>query len=59
MDRALTRSSRLLALEGIAAIVFGIVVLIWPGLTLVALLALFGAFALVSGVLVLAACGQG
>jgi uncharacterized membrane protein HdeD (DUF308 family) len=55
MDRALTRSSRLLALEGIAAIVFGIVVLIWPGLTLVALLALFGAFALISGVLVLAA----
>jgi len=54
MDRALTRSSRLLALEGIAAIVFGIVVLIWPGMTLVGLLALVGAFALVSGVLVLA-----
>jgi uncharacterized membrane protein HdeD (DUF308 family) len=55
MDRALTRSSRLLALEGVAAIVFGIVVLIWPGITLVGLLALFGAFALVSGALVLAA----
>jgi uncharacterized membrane protein HdeD (DUF308 family) len=53
MDRALTRSSRLLALQGIAAIVFGVVVLIWPGMTLVGLLALFGAFALVSGVLVL------
>ncbi|HVS06523.1 MAG TPA: HdeD family acid-resistance protein [Candidatus Dormibacteraeota bacterium] len=51
MDQALTRGSRLLALGGIAAVLFGVVALVWPGITLVALVALFGSFALVFGVL--------
>ncbi len=55
VDRTLTRSSRFLGLGGVVAIVFGIVLLVWPNLSLVALLALFGAFALVYGVLGLAA----
>jgi uncharacterized membrane protein HdeD (DUF308 family) len=40
----------ILALRGLAALVFGILAVIWPGVTLVALAILFGAYALVSGV---------
>jgi hypothetical protein len=54
MDQALTRSSRFLALGGVAAVVFEVVVLVWPNISLVALIALFGAFALLFGVLSLA-----
>jgi uncharacterized membrane protein HdeD (DUF308 family) len=53
MDQAITRSSRLLALGGIAAVLFGIVALVWPGITLIALVVLFGAYAIVGGVLTL------
>ncbi len=49
MDRALTRTARYLGVGGIAAIVFGAIVLLWPGISLVALTALFGAFAFVYG----------
>ncbi len=49
MDKALSRSSRYLALAGVAAIAFGAVVLVWPGISLLALTALFGAFAFVYG----------
>jgi len=49
MDQALTRSSRMLAIGGVAALVFGVVVLAVPGISLVALIALFGAYALVTG----------
>ena len=56
MERALARNSRLLAFSGLAAIAFGLVVLIWPNISAIALVALFGAFALVYGLLVL---GQG
>jgi uncharacterized membrane protein HdeD (DUF308 family) len=38
-------------LRGIAALVFGIVVLAWPGLALATLLVMFGAFCLADGVL--------
>ena len=55
MDKAVTRSSTFLALGGLAAIAFGILLLVRPGIGLVALLALFGAFALVYGALSLAA----
>src|SRR5437899_1227172 len=55
MDQAITRSSRLIGLGGVAGIIFGIVALVLPNITLVLLLALFGAYALVSGVLTLAA----
>jgi uncharacterized membrane protein HdeD (DUF308 family) len=49
VDKAVTRSSRFLALGGVAAIAFGVIVLVWPGISLVALTALFGAFAFVYG----------
>ena len=55
MDQAITRSSRLLGLSGVAGIIFGIGALVWPNITLVVLVALFGAYALVSGVFTLAA----
>jgi uncharacterized membrane protein HdeD (DUF308 family) len=54
VDIALNRSSRFLALGGLAAIVFGVLVLVWPGISLVAMIALFGAFAFIYGVFVLA-----
>ncbi len=38
-----------LALRGGAAVVFGILTLIWPGITLLAMVLLFGVFALVHG----------
>jgi uncharacterized membrane protein HdeD (DUF308 family) len=43
-------SWRGVALRGIAAVVFGLVALIWPSLTLWALVVLFGAWALVDGI---------
>jgi uncharacterized membrane protein HdeD (DUF308 family) len=41
----------LLALRGVAAIAFGILTFIWPGITLLALVYLFGAYALANGIL--------
>lgn len=39
------------ALQGAVAVIFGILALIWPGLTLTTLLLLFGSYVLVDGVL--------
>ena len=47
----MARSWWLLLLRGIAAIAFGVLAFMWPGLTLVTLVLLYGAFALVDGVL--------
>ena len=51
MLHALAKCWWLLLLRGIAAIVFGVLAFVWPGLTLVTLVLLYGAFALVDGVL--------
>jgi uncharacterized membrane protein HdeD (DUF308 family) len=45
----------LLALRGILAIAFGVAALAWPGLTLVVLVTLFGAYAIVDGVIAILA----
>src|SRR4051812_23613912 len=47
----LTRHWWLLALRGLAALIFGAVGIAWPGITLPTLLILFGVFAVVNGVL--------
>src|SRR5512139_3036178 len=38
------------AVRGVAAVIFGVLALIWPGQTLQALVLVFGAFALVDGI---------
>lgn len=38
------------ALRGVAAVIFGLVTLVWPGISLGALVLLFGAYAVVEGV---------
>jgi uncharacterized membrane protein HdeD (DUF308 family) len=53
MLETLTRNWWVLAVRGGVAVVFGIVALVWPGLTVLALVLIFGAYALVDGVLAL------
>jgi uncharacterized membrane protein HdeD (DUF308 family) len=47
------------AIRGVAAILFGIMALIWPGPTLAVLVLLFGAYAFVDGVAMLIALARG
>lgn len=54
----LTRNWWLLLLRGIAAIIFGILAFIWPHITLLGLVFLFGAYTIVSGILSLVAAGN-
>jgi uncharacterized membrane protein HdeD (DUF308 family) len=50
---------RSVALRGAAAVVFGVLALIWPDLTLWALVSLWGAYALVDGISILVAVLRG
>ncbi|BFU45727.1 HdeD family acid-resistance protein [Krasilnikovia sp. MM14-A1004] len=54
MVEMLSRYWWAVVLRGIAAILFGVVTLVWPGPTVFALVLLFGAYALVDGVFTLA-----
>ena len=54
LERAISRSSVYLGVAGVASIAFGAITLFWPGISLVALTALFGAFTLVYGAFALA-----
>jgi uncharacterized membrane protein HdeD (DUF308 family) len=54
MLSALARYWWLILLRGIAAIVFGALAFIWPGITLVTLVLFWGAFTLIDGILALA-----
>jgi uncharacterized membrane protein HdeD (DUF308 family) len=56
---ALAKSWWLFLLRGIAGIVFGVLAFVWPGLTLVTLVLLYGAFALVDGIFALVAAFTG
>jgi uncharacterized membrane protein HdeD (DUF308 family) len=49
-ERSLARIWKVTALRGALAIAFAVVIVIWPSIGLSALIALFGAFALVSGI---------
>ena len=49
INDTLKRSSRMLALAGVASVAFGVVVLVWPGISLLSLIFLFGAFAVMTG----------
>jgi uncharacterized membrane protein HdeD (DUF308 family) len=49
----MSRDWWIVALQGVAAIAFGILALVWPAITLLALVFLFAAYALVDGVLAL------
>ena len=53
MLEGLARHWWVMAVRGAAALLFGIVALIWPQITLTVLVLLFGAYALVDGVLAL------
>ena len=50
MFTQLFRNWWMFAVRGVAAIIFGVLALIWPGQTLQALVLVFGAFALVDGI---------
>jgi uncharacterized membrane protein HdeD (DUF308 family) len=53
LAQTLARYWWLILLRGIAAIIFGVLAFIWPGITLVTLVLFWGAFTLVDGILAL------
>jgi len=55
LPQLLARNWWLFLLRGLAAVAFGVLSLIWPGLSLLTLIWLFAAYALVDGVFALAA----
>ena len=59
MLHALAKGWWLLLLRGIAGILFGVLAFAWPGLTLLTLVILYGAYALVDGIFALVAAFSG
>ena len=59
MAETLARNWWALALRGLVAMVFGVAAWIWPNLTLIALVILFGAYAIVDGAFSIAAAVLG
>jgi uncharacterized membrane protein HdeD (DUF308 family) len=51
VDALLARHWWVVGLRGLAAVIFGILTLVRPGITLVVLIAFFGAYALIDGIL--------
>ena len=58
MQQLLNNYRNMFLFRGIAAIVFGVLTLVWPKLTVLALVVLFGIFAIISGISVVAAALQ-
>ncbi|HEY9766535.1 MAG TPA: DUF308 domain-containing protein, partial [Chroococcales cyanobacterium] len=48
---ALERNWQFLAFRGLATLIFGVLAMVWPGITLSVLLVLFGVYALAEGLL--------
>jgi len=59
MLHALAKNWWMLLLRGIAAIIFGVLALAWPGMTLLTLILFYGAYALIDGVLAIVAAITG
>ncbi|MDQ6669799.1 MAG: HdeD family acid-resistance protein [Chloroflexota bacterium] len=55
----LARHWWVIALRGVAAVLFGLLAFVWPGMTLSVLVLLFGAYALVDGILGIVAAFRG
>jgi len=55
----LARHWWVIALRGLVAVVFGVLAFVWPGMTLAVLVLLFGAYALVDGILAIVVAVRG
>jgi uncharacterized membrane protein HdeD (DUF308 family) len=58
MQQLLNNYRNMFLFRGLAAIVFGVLTLVWPKLTVLALVLLFGIFAIISGITVVVAALQ-
>jgi uncharacterized membrane protein HdeD (DUF308 family) len=56
---ALTRSWWLILIRGLCAVAFGILAFAWPGITLLTLVLLYGAYAIADGIIALIAAFKG
>lgn len=54
----LSRNWWILLLRGLAAVVFGVLAFVWPGITIVGLIYLFGIYALINGALAFSAAAN-